>query len=61
MDFAMGKYLREKYPVLYPFYLGILPLLKTPLRKYLIKLGSMLILDSGTLRKKENVSGLPPS
>lgn len=60
MDFATGKYLKEKYPFLYPIYLVILPLLQTPLRKYLIKLGTILIFDKGLFRKKENVF-TPPS
>lgn len=52
MDFAIGKYLKEKYPVIFPFYFIALPLLKTPLRKHLIRLGTFLIFDRGTLRKK---------
>lgn len=56
MDFAMGKYLKEKYPVLFPFYFIVLPFLKTPLRKYFIKFGAMFILDKGAFRKKDHVS-----
>lgn len=54
MDLAIGKYIKEKYPVLFPFYLIISPILKTPLRGILIKIGRFLIFDKAIFRKKVN-------
>lgn len=52
MDFAIGEYLKEKYPLLFPFYIVASPLLKTPLRGILIKFGKNLIFDKAALRKQ---------
>lgn len=52
MDFAITKYIKEKYSVLFPLYLIISPLLKTPLRGILIKIGRFLIFDRAIFREK---------
>ena len=52
MNFAIKKYIEEKYPLLLPFFIIISPLLKTPLRGYIIKVGTFLIFDKGIFRKK---------
>jgi len=54
MNFAIKKYIKEKYPFLFPFFIIISPLLKTPLRKYIIKIGTFLIFDKGIFKKKAN-------
>lgn len=52
MNFAIGKYIKEKYPFLFPFYLIVSLLLKTPFRGILIKIGRFLVFDRARFRKK---------
>ena len=47
MDFALKKYIKRKYSILYPFFILVAPILKTPLRGIIIKFGRFLIFDKG--------------
>jgi len=51
MNFAMKKYIKTKYPFWSPFYSIVSPLLETPLREILIKIGKFLIFDKGKFKK----------
>jgi len=51
IDFAIGKYLKEKYPFLYPFFIIGSPILKTKLRNIVIQIGTKLVFDSARFRK----------
>lgn len=51
MNFAIKKYIKEKYPMLFPLFLIIYPLFKTPLRNILIKIGRVIIFDKAIFRK----------
>jgi radical SAM superfamily enzyme YgiQ (UPF0313 family) len=50
-DYAFGLYVRDKYPALYPLYLLVKPLLKTPMRKFLIELAYRVIHNRGVFRR----------
>jgi len=50
-NFAFAKYIKEKYPLIYPVYCIFRPLLMTPLRPLVIKLAAKLIFDRALLRK----------
>ncbi len=51
MNFAIKIYIKEKYTVLFPLYIIIAPLLKTPLRGILVALGKFLIFDKGRFKE----------
>lgn len=51
-DFTASKYIRDKYPWLYPVHILTSPLLKTPLRKVLINLAMKTFFDSGKFKRR---------
>lgn len=51
-DYANALYIRHKYPVLYPFFWLVKPLLRTRLRGWMIELGYRMIHDRGLFRRR---------
>ena len=50
-NYAFALYVKNKYPLLYPLYVAIRPILKSPLRRRLIELSYRLIHERGLFRK----------